>query len=394
MMEKSIAHVAPWKKEKLEQIKSLISKYPTIALVDMRGISADQLQKIKFKLKNEVLFSMTKLRIFKKALNSEPQKGISKLSDHIHGTIPFLLLTQLDPFKLSKLLLKNKTIGYAKAGQISPMDITIPEGPTPFAPGQIMGELGAVGIKTIVEKGKLVIKSPVTLVKKGQVINDKIAGILSKLDIKPIEIKLNLVAAYEKGMIYSKDALSISEEEYIEKLKLFNSYALNLAIKISYPTKKTIKILLAKANNSYLALSKKLDIKVEEKPKEEIKEVPQKEEPKEEIKKEPKQKVEEQETSEQEFKPKEFKEEIKLEQKTETPQEQKVEEKPLTKNIKEENLEEYTPLNDEKYQEYTEKAQDILKDLQDQKLKKGDLKRPEPKPKRKPGPTAEELLGG
>jgi len=364
-MNKPVAHVAQWKKDKLEELKNLISKHSTIALIDIKGIPSAQFQKIKFNLKKDVIFCMTKSRVMKRALELELQKGTSHLSNKVPHTIPILLFTQLDPFKLSKAILKNKSLTFAKTGQIAPMDLIIPAGPTQFTPGPIMGELGAAGIKTVVEAGKLVIKSPVTLVKKGQVITDKVSGILTKMNIKPIEIKLNLLAAFEKGMIYNQEVLSINEEEYVERLKLSHSYAFNLAVKIAYPTKETIKTLLAKANSEHTGLSSKLDLKFEAK--------------EDKIEKQMEELIEEAEEEKKMTEViKEIKDEIieeKLEDKmTELIEEEKEEGK--IENIQANEIENSAIITDKKYNEYSEKAQDILKNLQDQKIKQKTKRRP------------------
>ena len=46
----------------------------------------------------------------------------------------------------------------------------IPAGPTPFAPGPIIGELGMLKIKAGIEAGKVVIKEDAHVAKKGDVI--------------------------------------------------------------------------------------------------------------------------------------------------------------------------------------------------------------------------------
>jgi len=68
--------------------------------------------------------------------------------------MPALLFTKENPFKLYNKLQKSKSSAPAKAGQTAPSEIVVPKGPTPFAPGPIIGELGALGIKTAVENIK------------------------------------------------------------------------------------------------------------------------------------------------------------------------------------------------------------------------------------------------
>ena len=85
-----------------------------------------------------------------------------------------------------------------------------------FSPGRIptsiIGELGAIGIKAGIEGGKVAIKEDAVVVKDGEVINANVAAILTRLGIEPMEIGLDLVAAYEKGSIFDKKILGVDEQ--------------------------------------------------------------------------------------------------------------------------------------------------------------------------------------
>lgn len=181
------------------------------------------------------------------------KKGAEELEKYFEG-MPALLFTNESPFKLSKLLQKSKSKAPAKAGQTAPDDITINKGPTPFAPGPIISELSSVGLKVGVEGGKVAVKEDTVIVKKGEKIKPKVAEILTRLDIKPMEVGLGLVAAYEDGIIYQKDILKIDEAEFNNKLNSAAAQAFNLAFSITYTTKDNINLLISKAFNDAKAL--------------------------------------------------------------------------------------------------------------------------------------------
>ena len=150
------------------------------------------------------------------------------------------MFTREDPFSIYKALEKSKVSAPARAGQKAPNDISIPAGPTPFPAGPMIGEFGQLGIKTEVKEGKISIKEDKLLLKEGDEIKPKVADLLAKLGIEPMRIGINLTLAYENGMIYRKDVLGVSEEEYISNIRLGSSQAFNLAMLISYTTKDTI----------------------------------------------------------------------------------------------------------------------------------------------------------
>lgn len=244
------------KKELIKELVSLMDKYTIVGVVDMENMPTPQLQKMREQLRDKVVIKMSKKRLMKIALDEAKKKNkdIDALNNHMKG-MPALLFTNDNPFKLFKTLQKNKSTTAAKPGQIAPKDILVKEGPTPFAPGPIIGELGALGIKAGIDGGKVAIKADKVVVKEGEVIDQKTASILSRLKIEPMEIGLDLVATYEEGTIFTKDILSVDEKEFIDKISQGAKWAFNLAIEIAHPSKETIEFMITKAYRESETLS-------------------------------------------------------------------------------------------------------------------------------------------
>ncbi len=55
-----MAHVAEWKKEEVNELKSLIDKYDVIGIVDLLNIPAKQLQEMRKSLHNKAVIRMSK----------------------------------------------------------------------------------------------------------------------------------------------------------------------------------------------------------------------------------------------------------------------------------------------------------------------------------------------
>ena len=242
------AHVAQYKKDVVDRIGKLIKEYPIVGVVNMENLPAPQLQGMRSKLRESAVLLMTKRRLIRIALENSKQekKDIEKLEPHLLG-MPALLFTKDNPFKLSNILQKNKSPAPAKAGQTAPNDIVVNAGPTPFAPGPIIGELATIGIKSGVEGGKVAIKEDSVVAKRGEKIKGEVAGILARLGVMPMEVGLDLVAAYEDGTIYDKDILSIDGKEYADRVDNAARWAINLAFNSGYPTKETVTLLIGKA---------------------------------------------------------------------------------------------------------------------------------------------------
>ncbi|MBW3015043.1 50S ribosomal protein L10 [Candidatus Woesearchaeota archaeon] len=250
------AHVSDFKKKVVADFAKLISEYPIVGLLNMENLPAPQLQNMRKQLSETVVIKLTKKRLMKFAFEKAAEKkpGVEKLQEHFRG-MPALLFTKENPFKLFKMLQKNKSSAPAKAGQTAPNDIVVVAGATSFAPGPVIGELGSFGIKTGVEGGKIAIKEDKVIAKAGDVISGKLASLLLRLGIEPMEIGLDLVAVYEDGTIYTKDILNINEQDYLDNIGLCHKWAFNLGFEVGYTTKDNIELFITKAFNDSKAVA-------------------------------------------------------------------------------------------------------------------------------------------
>ena len=241
-----MAHVSQQKKDTVTEFTELIDKYDYIGAVNMENLPAKTLYGMRTKLRDSVLIRMTKRRLISVALRNSKKEGVDKLIDHLKG-MPALLFTNESPFKLFKTLKKNKSTTAIKGGQTAPNDIVVPAGPTGFAPGPVIGEMGALGIKAGIDGGKVAVKADSLVAKEGDVVSASLAGLLTRLGIEPMEIGLDLTAIYENGEILTKSVLDIDEDAYIADIATAASWAYNLAVNSAYPTAETIETLIQKA---------------------------------------------------------------------------------------------------------------------------------------------------
>lgn len=252
------------KKKEVESLKSLMAKNRVISVGDIASLPSKQFQDIRKSLRGKVAIRVTKKRLIRKAIESLNEKDIKPLEKYLNNTMPVLLFTNEDPFKLYKLLKKSKSSAAAKPGQIAPRDLVVLAGPTPFPPGPIIGELGQLGIVASVENGKVVVKKDKVLAKEGDVISGKAASLLAKLGVEPMEIGLNLKVVYDNGILYEKSVLDIDETKLLNDIKLAHQRALSLALKVNYLSKETIKLFISKAALQARALGSILNPKIDE----------------------------------------------------------------------------------------------------------------------------------
>ncbi len=258
---KAPAHVAPWKKDEVDRIVKLLQSYKVIGLVNMESLPSSQLQRMRNTLQGKAVIFMTKTRLLRRAFEQlgTKIKGIQDLEKSIQG-MPALICTNDNPFTLAKILRKAKSKAPAKAGQKAPFDLIIQAGPTPFAPGPVIGELGQLGLKTQIQEGKIHIKEDKIVAKEGDIISGPLAGMLMRLSIEPMEIGINLVAVLEEGLVFMKKVLDVDEKVYIQQLQEAAAAAFNLAFSVAYPTKENITLLIQKAARDADALAESRQI--------------------------------------------------------------------------------------------------------------------------------------
>jgi large subunit ribosomal protein L10 len=238
-------HLPSWKKDEVAEIKKNAKAYTLIGLVDMYGIPAQQVQQIRRNLRGRAVIKVTRNTLIEHAFE-DIGGDVKDLSKYISGHSA-IIFTNDNPFKLFKQLEKTKTKMAAKAGDKAPEDIVIEKGPTSFKPGPIVGELQQAGIPAAIEGGKVKIRETKTVVKKGGVISAKLAAILVKLDIKPMDVGLALQAAYHEGGIFEPSVLAVDETVILAQIQIAATQAFNLSVNESIPTKDTMEAILTKA---------------------------------------------------------------------------------------------------------------------------------------------------
>lgn len=251
-----MSQVAKWKIEEVQTLAELIKQYPVVGIVNMENIPAPAIQKLRAELRGNVLIRMSKKSLMKRALEmvAKEEASIEKLKEYLDKQ-PAFIFSKMNSFKLYKLLEKNKAPAPAKPNVEAPKDIVIPKGNLGIPAGPLLGELQSIGVKTAVEGGKIAVKADAVVVKKGEIITEKVANILNRIGIQPLEIGLELLAAYEDGTVFLPDVLAVSEEEILGKLALAYQQAVSLCINAGFLTKETAPLVIARAYSQAVVLA-------------------------------------------------------------------------------------------------------------------------------------------
>jgi len=257
MADKPKAHVAKWKKQEVEEIVALLKGNPVIGLANVDAIPSAQMQSMRKALREDATIKISKNSLLAIALKEvgADRSGLDGLTGNIDGSTA-VIATKMKPHRLYRRLEASKTKAPLKTGQKALEDITVPKGPTEFKPGPIVGDLQKAGIPAAIDQGKVVIKQTKVVLKAGEAASLDLATMLSRLEIYPMTVGMDLKAVYEDGTIYLRDVLSVDETV---RLQQAHRQAINLAVFAAYPTKGSIELLIAKAFRSVIGVGGKLN---------------------------------------------------------------------------------------------------------------------------------------
>ncbi len=246
--------------EKLERVGALKQQllgHPMAALVGIRGVPASALQSMRRELRERghpmLVAPNTALR---HAIESaaEERPALKPLLEHLNDQTA-VVSAEGNPFSLYLELARTRSPTPARGGELAPNDILVPAGTTSFKPGPIVGELQHAGFPAAIEKGKVVLKKDTVIVKAGQPISREVAGMLTRLEIFPLQVGLQLRAVVEGDTFYPPAVLGIDLDAQRAELAQAHRRALGLAVELAYPTRATTPLLLSRAHRRALLLA-------------------------------------------------------------------------------------------------------------------------------------------
>jgi large subunit ribosomal protein L10 len=241
----------------VESLQTVLLSRPMTAVVGIRGVPAAALQSMRRELRQRG----HPIRV---ATNTSIRHAIEKASQQRPSLAPLLaqvedqtaiLAAEGNPFSLFQELDRTRSPTPARGGEIAPHDIVVPAGATSFKPGPIVGELQHAGFPAAIEKGKVVLKKETTIVKAGAVISREVAGLLTRLEIFPLEVGLSLRGVVDGETFYPPSVLNVDLDARRADLTRAAHTALGLALEIGYATPSTAPLLVSKAHRRALGLA-------------------------------------------------------------------------------------------------------------------------------------------
>ncbi len=237
------------KKEALDRVKELASRYNTIIVTKLHKVRAGQLMALRKNFRKELVIFVTKNKIAMKALQ---QLGIQRASEFVSRLDGqnALIFTNMNPFKLFLVLEKSKVSLPARAGDIATENIIIPSGNTGIPPGPVLSEFKEAGVPTRIESGNIFVSKDTIVARPGDSISPKLAGLLARLNLKPIKAGLSIFMALSEGLLLLQKDIVIDLDQYRRELQQAISQALGISVEASYITKESLPLILVRALRS------------------------------------------------------------------------------------------------------------------------------------------------
>jgi large subunit ribosomal protein L10 len=234
-------------KKKIEQVKTTVEEMkssPTVALIDLRKLPDSLLQKVRQKIREQGgQVKILKKPVIERVLNSD--KILSKYVNEAEKPLG-LIFTPKSPVELYNFFKTNKKKRAAKAGDVAPSQIIVPEGETDLPPGPALSELKAAGINVQIKGGKIAVVKDSVVAKKGETITMQKAKALQTLGVLPFEVYVNYIFGYDGKYVYQSDIFSIIETLDSDlQASLFDAF--NISVNAAYPTEANADALLSEA---------------------------------------------------------------------------------------------------------------------------------------------------
>src|SRR3972149_11281166 len=100
----------------VEELTQLIDNYSVIGVINMRKLPTKALQNMRESMRGVAIIKMSRKTMIKRAIKNS-KKDVQNLEAHL-TTVPALLVTNENPFKIFKTIKENKTPAAAKPGDV------------------------------------------------------------------------------------------------------------------------------------------------------------------------------------------------------------------------------------------------------------------------------------
>lgn len=165
-----------------------------------------------------------------------------------------LIFTEASVYDLKISIEANKLPTEARIGVVSPVDFSVPAGPTGLDPSQI-NFFHALNISTKIVKGQIEITKDFKVCTIGKKVKASEAALLKKLNFKPFQYGMKIFSVYDEGAILPQAVLDLNPATLLTKFELGAKNMIGLSLETGYPIAASIPMFIGSAFKNIAALS-------------------------------------------------------------------------------------------------------------------------------------------
>ena len=248
--------------------QAFFKKYKNIVIADVKDTSTDKIQKIRHEIislgETETLCGKT--TVIQKAIHDMkeaakgdlpkhlPEKALEDFVEAMPGIHLLVIFTNKDIAEISNITAKYIIEKQAKPGQISPVEIIIPAGPTGMDSSQI-DYFQALKIPTKVMRNQLEITTATKILTVGQKITLSEINLIKKFNIKPYKHQMKIKKLLLNGKLYGEEILKVTNDYMKTKLEQGIKNVLGFSLAAHIPTQASAPHMISNAFRNICALS-------------------------------------------------------------------------------------------------------------------------------------------
>lgn len=253
-----------WKQAYFEKANGLLGKYERIFICDADNVSSKQFQDIRTGMRGHGDVLMGKNTMMKKAIRecAANNPSLEKLLPLIKKNVGFVM-TNGDLKEVRDLINTFKVPAAARAGAISPLDVSVPAQTTTLGPEKT-SFFQALSIPTKITRGMIEITANVPLLATGTKVGQSEATLLNMLNIRPFEYGFDILHVYDSGSVFDPCILDITAEDLRQRFCAGVANVAAVSLNIGYPTIASVPHSIANGFKNLMAVAAATDIEFPE----------------------------------------------------------------------------------------------------------------------------------
>lgn len=247
-----------------EKLNQCLNKYSKVIFCTMDNVRSQQAHEVRRDLRGKAVILMGKKTLQAKIVANRAESSTASVNDKAFFTQceklglltgnTALLFTNAEVSEITTVLNKYRVQAPARVGAIAPCDVVIQAGNTGMEP-TVTSFFQALNIPTKISKGTVEIISDKKVLSEGDKVDSSTAALLQKLKISPFYYQVEIQSVYDRGVVFTKKDLSITDamiEKYlVEGISSMSALSLGAGI----PTAATLPVMVVDAFKTLLGAS-------------------------------------------------------------------------------------------------------------------------------------------